>query len=199
MWGLKRHGYCCGMGSCRIRTLLSLLAHRVPIHRAVVLIMQELLSAAAYGNASASRSSLATLTGWKMTQEGEAWPTYTDRETEMVGRGGEKELQARRQAPKREYGSKKEGKKSRWLREGKQEPEIGRERMLSVSRSVVKGCYIMICLSRLDVKLGYWWKNMHYSHKENVHRNRQNKALTLPLQRTQSEDVRTETFICIGI
>lgn len=40
------------------------------------------------------------------------------------------------------------------MREGKQEPEIGRERMLSVSRPVVKGCYIIICLSRLDVKLG---------------------------------------------
>lgn len=41
---------------------------------------------------------------------------------------------------------------------GKQEQEIGREKVLSSSRPVVKGCYIIICLSRLDVKLGYWLK-----------------------------------------
>lgn len=51
---------------------------------------------------------------------------------------------------------------------------MGREGMLSISRPVVKGCYI-ICLSRLDVKLGYWRIQIHDSHKENVRLNRQNK------------------------
>lgn len=49
-----------------------------------------------------------------MTQEGEAWPTYTDRETDMAGSLRETELQAekkKKKTSKREYERKEEEKK----------------------------------------------------------------------------------------
>lgn len=53
---------------------------------------------------------LNTLTGCKMTREGEAWPTYTDQEAEMVG-SGVKESRGEGDTPKTEYERKREGRK----------------------------------------------------------------------------------------
>lgn len=44
----------------------------------------------------------------------------------------------------------------------------GRERYHTVSRPVLRVCYITIYLSRLDAKLGYWRKQKTDNHKENA-------------------------------
>lgn len=81
-----------------------------------------------------------------MTREGEAWPTSTDREAELAGSRGKKALQAKGTEEERREGGKEADD---WNREG---------RVLTSSRPVVSVCYIIICLSGLNVKLGYWRK-----------------------------------------
>lgn len=51
----------------------------------------------------------------------------------------------------------------------------GRECYQAVSRPLLKVCYITICLSRLDVKLGYERRQIDDSHKD-VTRDEQNKS-----------------------
>lgn len=80
-----------------------------------------------------------------MTREGEAWPTSPDREAELAeSRGKEKSSRQKRQ-------KRKEGRAGK-----KQMTGIGRGSVLPSCRPVVSVCYIIICRSGLNVKLGYW-------------------------------------------
>lgn len=79
-----------------------------------------------------------------MTWEGEPWPSSTDRDAELAGSRGKKELRAKDTEEERREGGKEADD---WNREG---------RVLPYSRPVVSVCYIIICLSGLNVKLGYW-------------------------------------------
>lgn len=113
-----------------------------------------------------------------MTREGEAWPTSTDREAELAGSRGKKALQAKGTEEERREGGKEADD---WNREG---------RVLTSSRPVVNVCYIIICLSGLNVKLGYWRKKKYDNHKQDIHRNKTSSVCSIA--RTRSEAVRIQ-------
>lgn len=171
MWGFNRCSYGCGMRSGRIRTLPCPMYTLCPNPQVCCFDYVRAVSSTAYGTASTSQSSFATLKGWKkMTWKGEAWPTYTDTEMEMVG-SCEKKKRQKIHTKKWEKGAKRRGK-NLWSREGKQERVIGREKILSdvVSRPALKVCYITIWSFQVRCRTGLVKKTntVNDSHMENV-------------------------------
>lgn len=91
---------------------------------------------------------------------------------------GKKELQAKDTEEERREGGKEADD---WNMEG---------RVLPSSRPVVSVCYIIVCLSGLNVKLGCWRKKKCDSHKQDMHPNK-TSAVCL-IARTRSEAIRIQ-------
>lgn len=87
------------------------------------------------------------------TEGAEAWPTYTDRKPETERRGGVGGGGGRGRAcgaRGKDTGCARESEEKQTAeREGTESGEIAAEGMLSLSRPLVKDCYIIIRLSRL--------------------------------------------------
>lgn len=114
------------------------------------------VTAAVYGKAFASQSSLVTLTVKKKEWEGEAWPTYTDREKETVQIcWNQKNINIRNGA--------EIWTKIVWLSKWKRGQKIGREAMLSGSIKASSKCFLdnhlplLVTFKAEQQKKRKWW------------------------------------------